>query len=102
MTISYRQLFIFLEITAQIRTAQEARLGYASTRLAMKSLAGLAGNILLKSLRRASQNHLALLARGYDSELLFLHPRQCCSAFNLIGTAGAGCIFILLALAINP
>lgn len=102
MTIAYRQIFVFLEITRQIRAAQEARLGYASTRLAMKSLAGLAGNILLRSLSRARQNHQGLLARGYDSELLFLSPRHPWSLRNLVGAAGLGMALITLALAIKP
>lgn len=102
MTITYRQLFIFLEIASQIRAAQEARLGYASTRLAMKSLAGLAGNILLRSLSRARQNHQGLLARGYGSELLFLSPRKCWSPVNLAGAAATGATLIFLALAIQP
>lgn len=101
MTITYRQLFIFLEIVGQIRAAQEARLGYASTRLAMKSLAGLAGNILMRSLSRARQNHQGLLARGYDSELLFLSPRHCWSPTNLIGAGFTGVALIALALAIR-
>lgn len=102
MTIAYRQIFVFLEITHQIRAAQEARLGYASTRLAMKSLAGLAGNILLRSLCQARQNHQGLLARGYDSELLFLSPRHPRSIRNLIGAAGMGIALITLALIIKP
>lgn len=101
MTITYRQLFIFLEIAVQIRAAQEARLGYASTRLAMKSLAGLTGNILLRSLSRARQNHQGLLARGYGSELQFLSPRRCWSPINLIGVGTAGLTLITLALVIK-
>ncbi len=102
MTIAYRQIFVFLEITRQIRAAQEARLGYSSTRLAMKSLAGLAGNILLRSLSRARQNHQGLLARGYDSDLLFLSPRHTRSTRNLVGAAGVGMALVTLALAIKP
>lgn len=102
MTITYRQIFIFLEICSQIRAAQEARLGYASPRLAMKSLAGLAGNILLRSISRARQNHQGLLARGYDDELRFLSPRHACSLRNLIGAAGVGTALIALALVVRP
>jgi len=102
MTIAYRQIFVFLEIARQIRTAQDARLGYASTWLAMKSLGGLAGNILLKSLSSSRQNHLALLARGYDSELLFLSPYRNRSLQNLIAAVGAGAALVALALAIEP
>lgn len=102
MTITYRQIFVFLEITGQIRAAQEARLGYASARLAMKSMAGLAGNILLRSISRARQNHQGLLARGYDSELLFLSPRHRWSPRNLVGAAAAGAALITLALVVQP
>lgn len=102
MTITYRQIFVFLEIVGQIRAAQEARLGYASTRLAMKSLAVLAGSILLRSISRARQNHQGLLARGYDSELLFLSPRHHRSLRNLVGVTTVGVALIALALVITP
>ncbi|OGU15881.1 MAG: cobalt ECF transporter T component CbiQ [Geobacteraceae bacterium GWC2_53_11] len=102
MTIAYRQIFVFLEITGQIRAAQEARLGYASPRLAMKSLAGLTGNILLRSLSRARQNHQALLARGYDSKLRFLSPPHNWSPRNLAAAVAAGITLNILALAIHP
>ena len=102
MTITYRQLFIFFEIVCQIRAAQEARLCYASTRRSMKSLAGLLGNVLLRSVNRARQNHQGLLARGYDSELQFLSPSRTGSLRNLIAASSVGALFIILALAIKP
>jgi cobalt/nickel transport system permease protein len=102
MTIAYRQIFVFLEIATQIRAAQEARLGYSSASRSMRSLGGLAGSILIRSLGRARQNHEGLLARGYDSELRFLSPRHPRSICNLIGAAGAGAALIILALAIHP
>ncbi len=102
MTVAYRQLFIFIEIASQIRTSQEARLGYASTRMAMKSMGCLAGSILIRSMNRARQNHQGLLARGYDAELLFLQPERTCSRFNLIAAIGVGTALITLSLAIKP
>ena len=102
MTITYRQLFIFMEIAGQIRAAQEARLGYASNGSTMKSLGGLSGNILMRSLSRARGNHQGLLARGYDSEILFLSPPRSLSPFNLIGGGVFGTTLIILALTIKP
>lgn len=102
MTIAYRQIFIFLEIAGQIRAAQEARLGYTSTKAAMKSLAKMGANILLSTLTRARHNHQGLLARGYGDELLFLSPRQNWSIRNLLGAGIAGIVLIALALAIRP
>lgn len=102
MTIAYRQIFVFLEIAGQIRAAQEARLGYSSPRLAMRSLAGLTGSILLRSLTQANQNHQALLARGYDSELRFLSPQRSWSPRNLAAVVTAGITLNVLALVIHP
>lgn len=102
MTIAYRQIFIFLEIAAQIRAAQQARLGYASTRLALKSLASLSGTILFSSLIRARQNYQGLLARGYDTHLHFLSPRHSWSSRNLFAATAVGLTLIILALVITP
>ena len=102
MTITYRQIFIFVEIASQIRTAQEARLGYISARTTMKSLATMAGNILLSTLTRARHNHQSLLARGYGDDLLFLSPRHNWSTRNLLAAGITGLILIALALAIQP
>jgi cobalt/nickel transport system permease protein len=102
MTITYRQIFVFLEIAGQIRAAQEARLGYATSRQAIKSLAGLVGNILIRSLSRARQNHQGLLARGYDNDLQFLSPSHNWSTRNLIGAVMLGIVEISLALGIKP
>ncbi|MBC7963371.1 MAG: cobalt ECF transporter T component CbiQ [Steroidobacteraceae bacterium] len=101
MTITYRQIFIFLDMAGQIRAAQEARLGYASAGKAIRSMAGMAGNILLRTLTRARHNHQALLARGYGDELLFLSPRRNWSTPNLLAAGSAGIILIALALAIH-
>ena len=102
MVIAYRQVFILLDAFTQIRTAQEARLGYSSLRVAWRSAGGLAGNILIKTVVRARHNHQALLARGYDSDLCFLSPKRSCSPWHLLGAATTGILFILLAWRVQP
>lgn len=102
MVIAYRQVFILLDAFSQIRTAQEARLGYSSLRLAWRSAGELAGNILIKTVVRARHNHQALLARGYDSELRFLSPKRTCSPWHLFGAGTASILFILLAWRVQP
>ena len=98
MMISYRQIFIFLDISHRIRAAQEARLGYSSSRRVFRSLAGLAATTLVRSLGQARNSHLGLLARGYDGDLLFISPRRTCSLRNLIAVSSAGAALIALAL----
>lgn len=102
MVIAYRQIFILLDAFSQIRTAQEARLGYRSFKVSWRSAAELAGNILIKTVVRARHNHQALLARGYDQELRFLSPRRHLSRWHLLGAGSLGSFFILLAWQVQP
>lgn len=102
MVIAYRQIFILLDAFSQIRRAQEARLGYRSFKVSWRSVAELAGNILIKTVVRVRHNHQALLARGYDHELLFLSPQRHLSPWHLLGAGTLGCTFILLAWQVQP
>ena len=102
MVIAYRQVFILLDTFSQIRQAQEARLGYRSFKVSWRSAAELAGNILIKTVVRARHNHQALLARGYDQELLFLSPQRHLSRWHLFGAGTLGSFFILLAWQVQP
>lgn len=102
MVIAYRQIFILLDTFNQIRTAQEARLGYRSFKVAWRPAAELAGNILIKTVVRARHNHQALLARGYDQELRFLCPQRHLSRWHLFAAGTLGSTFILLAWQVSP
>jgi cobalt/nickel transport system permease protein len=102
MVIAYRQIFLLLDAFHQIRTAQEARLGYRSFKASWRSAAELAGNILIKTVVRARHNHQALLARGYDQELRILSPQRYLSRWHLFGAGTLGVTFILLAWQVQP
>lgn len=102
MVIAYRQVFILLDAFSQIRTAQEARLGYSSLRRAWRSAGELVGNILIKTVVRARHNHQALLARGYDQELRFLSLQRHFSRWHLLGAGGLGLLFLVLAWQVQP
>ncbi|MDZ4183487.1 MAG: cobalt ECF transporter T component CbiQ [Desulfuromonadales bacterium] len=102
VVIAYRQIFILTDAFRQIRTAQEARLGYRSFKVAWRSAAELAGNILIKTVVRARHNHLALLARGYDHELRFLSPQRHLSRWHLFAAGTLGSFFLLLAWQVQP
>ena len=102
MIIAYRQIFILLAAFTQIRIAQEARLGYRSFKTSWRSASELAGNILIKTVVRARNNHQALLARGYDSELRFLSPQRHSSCWLLLAAGTVGSLFILLAWQVQP
>lgn len=98
MTLGYRTVFVFLEVIHDTRTAQTARLGYATPRLAMRSLGILTANLTMHVWQRSTALHQAALARNNDGPLKFLagefhHPiRSVCAA------AIGGCLLISLAL----
>lgn len=72
MVLCYRTLFVFAECVHDLRTAQAARLGYATPRLAMRSLGELAASLVLQVWLRSQALHLAALARNNDGPLRFL------------------------------
>jgi len=90
MVLCYRTLFVFSAAVDKTLTAQAARLGYATPRLAMRSLGGLAANLTLQVWQRAHALHVAAQARNNDGPLRFLEPtfahsRRDCSIAALAG-----------------
>lgn len=100
MVLCYRTLFVFSAAVHDTLTAQSARLGYASPRLAMRSLGELAANLTLQVWQRAQDLHLAAQARNNDGPLRFLEPvfahtaRDC----TIAALAGGGLIILALVL----
>lgn len=98
MVLCYRTLFVFSATVHDTLTAQSARLGYATPRLAMRSLGELAANLTLQVWQRAQALHIAALARNNDGPLRFLEPvfantvRDCAIA----ALAGGGLIVLAL------
>ena len=98
MTLGYRTVFVFIEVIHDTTTAQMARLGYGTPRLAMRSLGILTANLTMQVWQRSTDLHQAALARNNDGSLKFLesefhHPvRSVCAA------AIGGCMLIALAL----
>lgn len=76
-----RFLFVLAEEASRLITARAARSAAAEGRRAGGSLpwrarvaGGMAGQLLVRSLDRAERVHSAMLARGFDGELLTLRP----------------------------
>lgn len=98
MTLCYRMLFVLSEALHDIRTAQAARLGYATNRLALRSLGILAANLAVQVWQRSHALHQAALARANDGPLHFLEPDYPRSRAGLAIAALAGSGLIALAL----
>lgn len=72
MVLSYRMLSVFTTAVHDTLTAQSARLGYATRRLAWRSLAMLVANLAVQVWRRARALHAAAQARNIDGPLRFV------------------------------
>jgi cobalt/nickel transport system permease protein len=74
MVLCYRMLFVFSTAVQDTLTAQSARLGYATPRLALRSLGGLSATLAVQVWQRAQALHIAAQARNNDGPLRFLAP----------------------------
>lgn len=101
MVLCYRMLFVFSEAVHDTLTAQSARLGYASNRLALRSLGGLAANLTLQVWQRAHDLHVAAQARNNDGPLRFLEPVFAHGARDTAIAALAGGALVALTLAVG-
>lgn len=101
MVLCYRMLFVFSAAVQDIWIAQTARLGYATPRLALRSLAGLTANLTLQVWQRANDLHVAAQARNNEGPLHFLAPVFAHAGRDLAIAMIAGGTLIALAVAIS-
>ncbi|GAA2070574.1 cobalt ECF transporter T component CbiQ [Actinomadura alba] len=65
----YRMLFVVLDTTRTIRTAQAGRLGHRSISATWRSLGGLGSAVFVRSFDRARRLEVGLAGRGYTGAL---------------------------------
>ena len=101
MVLCYRMLFVFSEALHDTRTAQAARLGYATPRLALRSLGSLTANLTVQIWQRAHALHIAAQSRNNDGAFCFLEPEYANTRRDLwiAGVGGTGLIAAALVLA---
>lgn len=102
MVLCYRMLFVFASAMQDTLTAQQARLGYCSTRQSLRSLGLLAANLAVQTWLRARGLHQAALARNGGGPLRFMtpdYPHAGRDQLVALG-AGAGLIFVATRLAL--
>lgn len=97
MVLCYRMLFVFSEALRDTRTAQAARLGYATPRLTLRSLGGLTASLAVQVWQRAHALHVAAQARNNDGALRFLEPEFAAAGRELAVAAVGGALLIALA-----
>jgi cobalt/nickel transport system permease protein len=98
MTLCYRTLFVFVEATHDITTAQSSRLGYATPRIALRSLGIMVASLTVQIWQRSLALHQSALSRANDGPLCFLTPGYPAVAGSLLVGILAGCALIALAM----
>lgn len=94
----YRFIFILLDTTRTVRTAQDIRLGYRTPRRSLRSAAMLVAGLLTDALDRARRMEWGLEARGSHGDLRVLNVSRALSWPALAGVAGA--VLLVLAAAL--
>jgi cobalt/nickel transport system permease protein len=98
--LSYRSLFVLDERRRAIVSAQRNRLGYRTSRLALRSAAQAAAALFIESLLAAMRLERGLVARGYNGRLVVLaapsetRPRHLAWAVALPSALGL-CAFVM-------
>lgn len=62
----YRYIFVFMDVTNKMTTAQKLRLGTSGWAKRIRSTSLLAGNLFIRSLEQGERTFVAMNARGYD------------------------------------
>jgi cobalt/nickel transport system permease protein len=74
MVLCYRMLFVFSATLRDVHTAQDARLGYATPKLALRSMGSMAAGLTVQIWRRAQALHLGAMSRNGEGPFRFLAP----------------------------
>ena len=97
MVLCYRMLFVFSEALHDTRTAQAARLGYATPTQTLRSLGSLTANLTQQIWQRAHALNIAAQSRNNDGAYRFLEPDYAHSQRDIALAAVGAVLLILLA-----
>ncbi len=95
LLLMYRFIFVLLNTSAELWTAQQSRGGYRTFTLGMKSLALLIGQLFKRTLENYRQVSLSLAARGFNGELRFWHPHRYQQSRRYAIEAILGCVVLI-------
>lgn len=91
----YRYITVLLAEVLVMQRAREAR-GYGKKSYPMKMWGAFVGQLLLRSMDRARRVHSAMMARGFTGKMVFLHPSQKPTIYDIALPIVWGLIFFLL------
>ncbi len=78
MYLIYRFIFVLTDVWNHMNTAAKARLGYVDYRTSLRTFGGIAGNLLVLSMKRADSFYDAMESRCYGGDIRFLEESRKC------------------------
>ncbi len=93
--LMYRFIFILLDTSRELWIAQQARGGYRTRKLWLRSVALLVGQLLQRTLVNYQQVSLSLAARGFNGELRVWHSRAYQPSRRYTIEAAIGCTILV-------
>jgi len=94
----YRYIFVFMEITAKMSTAQKLRLRQNGWLNRIRSTALLTANLFIRTLEQGERTFVAMNARGYDGNMPLLEDQPKPSKAVLAGILIMDIMLTLIAL----
>jgi cobalt/nickel transport system permease protein len=94
----YRYIFVFMEVSSKMNTAQKLRLGQTGWLKRIRSTALLAGNLFIRTLEQGERTFVAMSARGYDGNIRVLEDQPKTSKATLAGILVLDIMLALIAL----
>ncbi len=93
--LMYRFIFILLDTSRELWLAQQARGGYQTWRLWLRSLALLISQLLQRTFINYQQVSLSLAARGFNGEFRVWHSRSYQPSSRYTWEAAIGCTILV-------
>lgn len=68
MALTYRFIFILLDVTMRMKNAAESRNGYVDYKASMRTFSQITAGLLIQSIKKANQYFIAMESRCYEGE----------------------------------
>jgi cobalt/nickel transport system permease protein len=94
----YRYIFVFMEVSSKMSTAQKLRLGQTGWFNRIRSTSLLATNLFIRTLEQGERTFIAMNARGYDGNIRVLEDQPKPSKASLAGILVFDVMLALIAL----
>lgn len=96
MYLIYRFIFVLTDVWNSMNTAAQARLGYVDYKTSLRTFGGIAGNLLILSMRKADAFYNAMESRCYTGELCFLEESEKCRLWECAGAVLYICALVII------